>query len=1453
MPKINRIRIANVPYNGKFIADEMLDLYQGENLLINLANGSGKSVLTQMMLQPILPTVKLHQRKIESYLTSKEPTFVMIEWILDNTMIPTYLLTGIVMNKTVTEDNNTRVKYFTFINKYTSSNQFDIKNIDFISKEKGIMRYKSYDYCLKSLKEQVGSKSEIQVFSRDDASNYKEQLAEYGIFKEEWKILANINENEGGVDEIFTKCKDSDKLIDEWILKTISTNLDTGEVLQEMFVRLMSDIMENEEDIKQRDELLNFKAKVDEYILELSELLKNMDKEGALKNELEEIYLSLCKIEFEKKNKIQEIKNKIIELEQEEKQIDYEELSKEFYDFESNLNAAVEVKESKIKIEEKERKKFKEIKLQIRLMEAARLYKELVELEAEREAELVAKRKLENEIQSKDLEDIEYSLKKAYKNQIDIYDTNLKELKSNEEQIAIEQKKRKEEWESCLNEREDAIKKKTEIKTKMDLFKQHEENLLKKLEIVLSRNILEEIDKKETIKILNSYDEQKENIENANIEIDQEIKKKITLIEENKNKVKELDEFKNSLQEKFVGKNFTLENYQQRENELKVVLKNLAIQEEKIWDRDTNLVDVNRRIENIRKQKDETSGELNKKQEIIWNLQNGGIHIQGTLGKIFSNQKIDYETGEDYLKEQPNEYQEKILSKNPMLPYCYIVKKKDYEKIESLNLNEELTRLTPIITYEDIEQDFKPNHQFIEITGKVKFACLYNKSSFDYIDKNKFEENLVQEIQELKYKNQELESKLFDLDNYSKVIEKFQFDKNYKENLIDEIKRLKEQQDNSKAEQKDLEEINDRLNKEISNLRLEKVDNEVKITNCKETKQEFLDFLDENEIYMQNRKIDEECESRIKELDGKKVALGTNIEELREEFNSTQEKIKNLNNNKDELSIKYSKIPEIKNGSIIEKSIEALEKMYEEISTKFKRDKEDINSRLNKLSEKIVDKNNYINKNFQEIKGSFEQIIYNEEEEDRLKENLLLQEKEFDFAKAELQEATLKETSMKERRNNALSNLQKMGKEEPCPGYLIKGNYDERRILNKKNIKQENEYFEMISKEIEKIGNKKSILLRAIDIPQMRQIELQNVDYTKISIKEKMDEYLKLKDENKTSQNKLNNHYTDIKNQNEGINQVINNFLTNMNPYQEGKQFADYYFVYERVNECLKTMIKILGQIETTLKHIEDDKNNIKHQAFLQGKNIYLEMKKISESANVKMPGKLRKTPLLEIEIPKELDTFAETRINDYIEECIKNLREECKVAENKQSLIDKKIKEWLSDRELLNKVINSETIEVKLYKIDISEKNSGLRKWKEVIVDNSGGEKFISCLILVIALIQYSRTKIFEKIGNDQTLETTKIFIIDNPFGKMSSTHLLKGLTNILEKFNVQAICLSDLSQSSITNQFKVIYQMSLKTGKYTEKSYLTTDRITTNGEISKNYFLEQAYVKQEEQLRIF
>ena len=48
MPKINRIRIANVSYDGKHITDELFETFGGENTLFNLANGSGKSVLVRV-------------------------------------------------------------------------------------------------------------------------------------------------------------------------------------------------------------------------------------------------------------------------------------------------------------------------------------------------------------------------------------------------------------------------------------------------------------------------------------------------------------------------------------------------------------------------------------------------------------------------------------------------------------------------------------------------------------------------------------------------------------------------------------------------------------------------------------------------------------------------------------------------------------------------------------------------------------------------------------------------------------------------------------------------------------------------------------------------------------------------------------------------------------------------------------------------------------------------------------------------------------------------------------------------------------------------------------------------------------------------------------------------------------------------------------------------------------
>ena len=82
MPQINRVRIINFSYNNhhRNIIDETFDFFQGENALLNLKNGGGKSVLVQLLMQPVIPKTKLMGWRMEDFFRGKKtPAYVMIE------------------------------------------------------------------------------------------------------------------------------------------------------------------------------------------------------------------------------------------------------------------------------------------------------------------------------------------------------------------------------------------------------------------------------------------------------------------------------------------------------------------------------------------------------------------------------------------------------------------------------------------------------------------------------------------------------------------------------------------------------------------------------------------------------------------------------------------------------------------------------------------------------------------------------------------------------------------------------------------------------------------------------------------------------------------------------------------------------------------------------------------------------------------------------------------------------------------------------------------------------------------------------------------------------------------------------------------------------------------------------------------------------------------------------
>lgn len=1454
MPKINRIRIANVPYSGRHIVDQLINCYDGQNVLLNLANGGGKSVLTQMIMQPIVPNVRIHKRKVDSYLTSKEPTFVMIEWLLDNTNQPTYFLTGIVMNKTVTEENNYRVRYFTFVNEYKSSNPYDIKNIEFITNENGLTKYKSFDYCLKTLRQQEGSLSKIETFTIDEQKRYNQILEENGIFKDEWKILAKINEKEGGIDDLFEKCEKSDDVVNQWILKTISEKLENADELREMFLNLMLDIISHEDEIKQKEELEKFKQEANTYINELSELLESMKKQEEIKNELEEIYLKLkiC-IKNSKENK-QKLEEKLEDKNRELTTIDYEELSDEYYQIEGKLDEAIEElykKEEKFLTLGKE---LEQATKKLKVLEATKIYEEYKEAKAEKEAAFIAKQNLEQNLDQKEIKNIEYSLKKEYKKQINYLEEQINTLTEELKETIKKQENAQNEKTQNINKNIEIQKNIAVINDNIKEFKNKEKEIQQELKLSITRNILQELDKKEIEKITNNY----EKIENEQKTLIKESKEKIETtkeqIETNNIEMQKIDENIEIKTNNAYNKQTEINTYKEQTEKLKKILEDFAIDEQRLFDKEINLIEIERQRENVKTRNNENIAKLNKNKEILYSLKNGGIHVELQIGKILEKNKIEYETGEEYLKEQPEEYQQKLLQKNPMLPYCYIISKpKDYERIQELTINEQINRLTPIILHEDIETDFKPQNNLIEIQNKIKLACLYNKKAFNENLKKEFEKNLEHEIEELEGKTKEDEIKIINIENSIKFIKEFEYTINDKKNLENQLKELEEEIDNLKLKKEQLKEENNRLtqNQIDINNEINKINNKILENNI--NKEKFNQYLNLDKQYMEMLSKRNELEKTLKEIQNKEDKINNILENCNNEIKELEKNINIKQQEKEKITEKDGKIAEVENAKQVDKTVQELEKIYEEINSKRSKNEQEIQEKIEKSNSKMTANINKLNKYYKELKEEYEKITYQEEAEDMAREKEEKLKKELEYANQEKNNVEVEKARLETKLENIKNNLIKIGKTEPIQAYLIKKNYDQRR----KDIKEQKEKIkndlEILSIEIDKMDSKKHSILRIIEEPEYRKIEITEFDYTNIPIKEFEKEFKQRETENNDRKRKIDNLYLEIENRNASQNQVIKNFLKNMNPYQNESNFANYYFTYERVTECLGTMDKMLQLLQTTIANIENDKNNIKHHAYVQGKNIYLEMKQISGSTDIKMPGKLRKVPLLEIELPKELDQYAEDRIKEYIEDCIKILRQECKEQENIRQIVEKRIKDWLSDRQLLNIVINTETIGVKLYKIDISEKNSGLRKWEEVIVDNSGGEKLISCLIMVLALMQYTRKKVLAKYGDEEKLETSKFLIIDNPFGKMSSAHLLDGLMLILNRFNVQAICLSDISQSSITNQFKVIYQMSLKSGKYTDKIYLTTDKVVKNPELMENYLLEQAFVKVNSQLKMW
>jgi len=1450
MPKINRIRIANIQYDKKIIKDLMLNCYSGENVLLNLANGGGKSVLVQLMGQPIMPESKIHGREVYSYLSPDQPSYILIEWKLDNTE-KTYLLTGIVMSKQLSSDDMNKTKYFTFINEYKKSNEFDIKNIPFIEKQENVTIYKSFETANKLINENKNIES-LRTFGRQDQREYRKKLAEYGIFANEWKLLSKINENEGGVDELFKDCKTSDSLVNKWILKTISdSNEAEGKELREMFVSLMQEIIEKESNIKEKETLEKFKKEIQEYEEVVKDLTEKLNEEKEVEININNMYLNLQKLSQENQQKIEQIENQILQNEKDLQQIDYEEISEEYYKKQSDLEAIREEKDKKQEELEIQKQNLEKAKYEYKLQKVAYIH----EKEKEATAKIQALEQARTNLQNKNGTDneiiqIEYNLQEQYKKEEQKLQESLNKIEQENKQIKENISKWKIQKEQTQKNIAEYSNKIGSIQQKIEQFKQEEKNVFQKMNIMLTRNLLNELEEKEVQKINESLEKQEQDLKTKIQENEEQIQLLSKNIKEANEKQEENNEKIEELTSKHTQKNIQYKEFLEKEEEIKQILKYHRIEESIYQKQVYEPIIKEKYLENKRKLEEQIN-KINKVKETLTDLQEGRLHNSKQIREILEKENIEYITGEEYLKKQQEKYQKELLEKNPILPYCYIVTKEDLEKIKKLDIKEETNKIAPIITYENIDKVMQKEKQIIKVE-EIYLLSLYHKECFSE-NANQYKEKLEEQLENYKIRKEDTEKQVNKIKNHLEIVSAFNYEEKDKKEIEEEKLSLERQIKDKKEENQNHKENKEKWEQEIENKKYENQEKSEQLKENKQQKEDFLKYIENNTYYMENEKEKQNCENQIETNTKENENIENKIEEADKKSKENVVNKSSLTHKLEEITEKQIKIPKREEGTLLNISIEELEAKYEILNNEYKQNMDEINKELANWNKIKEEKAKERQKDYGDLREEdYISIIYSEEMEDLAKEKKEEEENELEevrkIADNKINSYIRIETQFQETNNN----LKKIGKEEPISASQIKGNYEKRREnikeANQEGRKNQKEYMEKNKKITYQINE----IARKIDIKNIEQ-ELQKIEIEKVDLQELLSKYTQLKKENQINKDISYRKNLEINNNYKNKHRIINTFLENVK-IQDGQAgtFETYYHIYEKIGQSVEKLTEYIAIVNLSLQNIEKDKKNILEHAIKQGKMLYEEMKKISESSRIKIGE--RYVQILKIDIPQELKDYVEKRIENHIETCIQDLREECKSTEDITKTIESKVMTQLSDRKLLNLTLDIETIKVKLYKFDIENKNSGLRQWEEVIVENSGGQKFIACFALLSALTQYTRKKELENMGEDEKAETSKVFILDNPFGKTSSKHLLEPMLEISKRFNTQMICLSDLSQSSITDKFTLIYQLALRSSKYTNNSFLNIEDARINGDVAVDTSLEQVYLRSNvEQLNLF
>lgn len=1446
MSKINAARLININYNNNAIriSDEIFH-FNGESTLISLRNGGGKSVLVQMLTAPFVHKRyrDAKDRPFESYFTTSKPSFILVEWALDQNA--GFVLTGMMARRSQDSDSGEELEMVNFICEYRASCLQDIHHLPVVEKGKKEMTLKNFSACRQMFEGYKRDRS-LQFFYYDmnngaQSRQYFDKLQEYQIHYKEWEsIIKKVNLKESGLSELFSDCRDEKGLVEKWFLDAVESKLNKErnrmKEFQSILEKYVGQYKDNRSKIQRRDTIRLFKQEARKIQEKLSVYREGEQKEKEQENLVAHFIAELERLQAVTKEEYEDILSQMEQVLAQIAHIEYEKLSGEIYRLEEQMRFHLSNRDMVSMEKEALEREAEEITHRLHLLACAKQQRLADEEKAEWDKALqrlrVAREKNVNLEPERNR--LGYALRCHYEKELEEngkrQQENSRGIAETEENI-FQEKQIQSDLEERLRERVSA---EGALKSQVQSYDRQEEQFNTRYQEHFVRNILGEYEPG-TMEIF------QEAQENRMEELGRERLKTKKALEMSKEAQRSRERKLTDMREEQIRRRAKQEQqsrtrslYEEELEARRVILKYLDLDEKELFDREKILHASGRKlaeIANLRRNLEKEEDSLQKEYQRLTKGQ--VLELPQELEAELAGLGIHVVYGMEWLKKNgyPEKENQELVRSHPFLPYGLILSKQELEKLSRHTGNICTSFPIPIILREHLEKRAGEDPGNVRRFGDVSFYVLFNEN---LLDEEKLRDLVAEKEQQIRRKQEAVRIRQEEYQQYFERQEQVKNQSVSRESYEENEKRLAELADQIRgtdeeirAASQELTERKEQMERQEQEIR--RMDQELERQRRKT--EDFQELRGAYEEYARFRQELELCRKEMSRLTDRQKLSREKLEKLRDRQKSLEAERDALlreEEGQQEAVRKYRRYEEytepaekeagedwrgrweaVQIQPDLRRIVADMEARYAAVTATVSLEIQELERQEQLSGRRCKDADQelrHLQKKYGLTENAWQDTRYSRKEESR--QEILLEDRRM---KIQTKQSLWNEEDKRiavitQQKADLLKRMRtECGQEEPLPKAEIQNQdfesrknqlkYQERELKNtadklQKRLHSLDENLTALAEYSE--FEKKEPIVWERDFMAMNAKELRN--FKGILIRD-YNQYVKSRQDAKEQLVRV-------------LNQIVRDEHFQEDYYKKPLEAMlelsdDAGQVRRQMETTIQSYDSLMEKLEVDISVVEKEKQKIAELLEDYLREVHRNLDRIDQNATITVRERAIKMLKIQLPVWEENENLYHIRLQDLIDELTQKGIGIFERNENAQEYFGTR----MTTRNLYDTVVGIGNVQIRLYKIEAQREYP--ITWAEV-AKNSGGEGFLSAFVILSSLLYYMRkdeTDIFADRNEG------KVLLMDNPFAQTNASHLLKPLMDVAKKTNTQLICLTGLGGDSIYNRFDNIYVLNLIT----------------------------------------